>query len=77
MGYMATVIIYMDALHEIENDPDFGKKVANAAKSVRTYDRTCRESFNSGFVAAVHHGDHEITIRVGHNTATVLKNEMK
>ena len=73
-GNMATIIVFTDALDEIEKDPDFGRKVAKAVKEVRATDRTCRESFGqAGFVAALSHSGHEIDIRVGLNTATVLK----
>ena len=33
MGYNTAAIIRNDFLHEIENDPDFGKKVADAVRA--------------------------------------------
>jgi|GEM_PF-4807857 len=74
-GHMATLVVFTDALDQIENDPAFGKKVVDAIKQVKEMGVTSFSPVGSGsaaFAAAVHDSNHEIVIRVGKNTAEVV-----
>jgi hypothetical protein len=70
MGYNSTLVILNDALHEIEKDKDFGKKVHDA---VITVNRGKPVDISSGFhcnaatVIETHHADQISLIAVGGN----------
>lgn len=83
MGFNTTVVIYNDSLHDIENDPEFGKKLAQAvlehgggSKSVNVFARGVRDqgvsSSQAGVVVDSHHSDETALIAVGGNTAAVI-----
>lgn len=76
MGWNTSLIIRNDCLHDIENDPAYGKKVADAVKEVIMQDRGvnvhCGSCGASTTVIETHHADATAIIAVGGNTARVL-----
>lgn len=82
MGFNTTVVILNDDLHIVENDPEFGKKLANAIRSMRSsasekpIDVSARSgnctACNAASVIETHHADNTILVRVGGNTGSVV-----
>ena len=80
MGYQATVVILMDSIHTIRDDPKFGEKLYEAClnKSVspkhpvniKAYANGC--SCDAGCVVEVHHASDERKVLVGGNTGVVI-----
>jgi hypothetical protein len=89
MGYNATLVVMVDALDAIKNDPEFGKKLADAIQHVAAYQHSDHFRYGQGDVAAhsknggihtnaatvieVHHADHDIFVRVGGNMGKPMK----
>jgi len=84
MGYNTTVVILNDALGDIANDPDFGRKLADAilrqsgnrhevvnATSISP-GGTVRRSSMAAIVVEQHHADETTLVAVGGNTAAVV-----
>ncbi len=78
MGQQATVVILLDALDNIKNDKDFGRKLADAVLEKANHspqgDRTITfnaHSGNAGSVIEVHHADHTVTVELKHNTGKI------
>jgi len=70
MGYNTTLVVLNDALHQIENDPEFGKKVARAAQLVwhgKAVDISSGNHCNAATVIESHHADEMHLIAVGGN----------
>jgi hypothetical protein len=74
MGYNTTLIVLNDALHEIEEDPEFGKKVAQATRKAsmlregdRGIDIRSGCHVNAATVVETHHADQVKLIAVGGN----------
>ena len=76
MGFNATVIVMLDALHEIEKDPEFGKKLSDAILKVNSREQPQDISSgchcNAATAIECHHADHSSLIAVGGNYATVI-----
>lgn len=85
MGFNATVVVLLDRLHEIERDPEFGRKLSDAIryrathpKHIDTPERRCgyqpfgAEATGQTQVIEVHHADGQIVVTVGGNTGRVL-----
>jgi hypothetical protein len=82
MGWNTTVVILNDALHNIENDPDFGKKLADAVKrAINRRECPIRISARGFSPAAVvletHDGGSAVTVEVYGNTGHVVKTEYR
>lgn len=76
MGFNTTLVIMNDALHMIEKDVDFGKKVAEAAYKFGCYgdkevDIPSGGHCNAATVVDCHHADQTNIILVGGNMGTV------
>lgn len=71
MGFNATVVVLLDQLHSIENDPEFGRKLANAIRQ-HGYDRDKPYVTGQTQVIEVHHADSQVVVTVGGNTGRVL-----
>lgn len=71
MGYNSTILILNDNLHEIENDPEFGKKIAQA---IRAHNTGHDEPYITGqtTVLAVEHADTMQILAVGGNCGRVI-----
>lgn len=75
MGYNATVVVIVDALDQIRNDPKFGQKLAEAVSSKaanpraddRMFDVTAGSHCNAAHVVEVHHADNTALVSVGGN----------
>lgn len=78
MGYNSTLIIQNDALDQIANDPEFGKKVAEAAGMVSGrvrlsgHDIQAGNHYNAATLVTSHHADVVSVVMVGGNHATVV-----
>ena len=75
MGYNTTVVVYNDALDQIASDPQFGKNLATAIKSLPEVRRGGRDAVdvpagnhsNAARVVETHHADYTVVITVGGN----------
>ncbi len=70
MGFNTTVVVMNDALHQIEEDKEFGRKLAQAA--LLTYNRgrqdvSAGNHVNAATVIESHHADGIHLIAVGGN----------
>ncbi len=75
MGFNTTVLILNDALHDIENDPEFGKNIAQAIKEMRGTEQKSVMSGHHSSAATViecHHASVTELIAVGGNCAEVI-----
>ncbi len=73
MGYNAVLVVLTDRLHEIERDPEFGKKVAGAIRE-QSYPETHLRTHITGQtqVLSVQHADTLQVVAVGGNTGRVI-----
>ena len=73
MGFNATVVVLLDQLDRIENDPYFGKQLADAIR-----EKSSRPHHDHRYVAGqtqvieVHHADGMMIVAVGGNTGRVI-----
>lgn len=69
MGFNTTVVVLNDALHEIKNDPDFGRKLYDAVLCVQRgpQDVSAGNHCNAVSVIESHHADGFHLIAVGGN----------
>lgn len=79
MGYNSTLVVMNDDLHEIEDDAEFGKKVAQAIIQHDRYSRagipndiSSGHCANAATVITTHHADETSIIAVGGNYGTVI-----
>lgn len=76
MGFNTTVIVLNDGLSGIENDPDFGKRLAQAillfSPSKGRVDVCAGNHVNACSVIETHHADNTAVVAVGGNFASVL-----
>lgn len=72
MGWNSTVVILHDALHQIENDPEFGKKLGQAIRAGATGHDYGYGLASRAFIVASYHADQTLTIEVGGNTGRVV-----
>lgn len=81
MGYNSTVVILNDALHVIETDPEFGKRLADAVKravmgkpvGVAAHSASGGIYCNAATVIETHHADYDVLVRVGGNRGEVIR----
>jgi cytochrome c2 len=76
MGMNATVVVMHDALGQIESDPRFGAKLAEAIRTASVVpdarqDVTAGNHMNAAHVVECHHADTSVTITVGENLGKV------
>lgn len=83
MGYNTTVVIYNDSLHDIESDPEFGKRLVTAILEQHGKDSVtviAKGAKGSSTAAAVvveqHHADETSLVAVGGNTAAVVHTQL-
>lgn len=79
MGYNTTIVLLNDALSNVENDKDLGKKLADAAREWwaapnregdhRWVDVSAGNYTNALAVINTHHADHLVPVLVGGNHA--------
>jgi hypothetical protein len=71
MGFNTTVVVLNDALHDIENDPDFGKNLAKAVRGLAVRDGyqdvPALNHVNAATVIESHHADSLKAVLVGGN----------
>jgi hypothetical protein len=76
MGWNTTVILMNDALDDIRQDPDFGKKLVSAASAAidgKRHDVSALGHVNAATVIETHHADHIVPVLIGGNTGQVVK----
>lgn len=73
MGYNTSVIILNDALDAIENDKEFGKKIAQAIQNNRfPEDISSGCNANAASVIETHHADFSVLLACGGNCMSEL-----
>ena len=75
MGYNTTVIVLNDALHEIREDKDFGRKLYDAILSLsvrNAKDVSAGCYINAARVIETHHASGNAIVAVGGNCASVI-----
>ena len=76
MGYNTTVVVMNDALDQIKNDPEFGRKLAEAVTGLsvpeRRRDVSAGNHANAATVIETHHADQVHAIAVGGNRGVNL-----
>jgi len=75
MGMNTTVVVLNDALHQIENDPEFGKNLAQAIRGNGYGDGSVRggNHINAAQVVETHHADANVVVVVGGNHGELLR----
>jgi hypothetical protein len=77
MGFNTTVVILNDALHDIEDDKDFGAKLVSAILSLSVkngpVDVRAGNHCNAALVVETHHADMLVPVVVGGNWGTEIK----
>lgn len=75
MGMNATVVVLLDSLHRIKEDPEFGAKLVRAIQDQITSQKDEDLASGGANVAVVveqHHADHMSVVAVGANGGQVL-----
>lgn len=73
MGFNTTVVVLNDALHAIENDPEFGKKLAQAIMGFPVKQGiSALNHINAASVIETHHADEMVLVAVGGNIGRSL-----
>lgn len=79
MGWNTTVVVMNDALGNIETDPEFGKRLAQAIKQVTRGEKVDVAAHgkhgihcNAATVIESHHADYDVLVKVGGNTGFVV-----
>ncbi len=76
MGFNTSVIVLNDALHYIEEDPTFGKKLAEAIQRLNSnkggIDISAGGHANAATAIETHHADVSSLIAIGGNQGTLL-----
>lgn len=77
MGFNTTVVVLNDALNEIQKDPDFGRKLAEAIMMSGRMGRHFRDvsagcHCNAATVVETHHADQLVMVAVGGNCGQEL-----
>ncbi len=72
MGYNATVVVMVDALHDIRRDTSFSERLAQAITNVSAFhkplDVSAMNHINAATVIETHHADRLVPVLVGGNT---------
>jgi uncharacterized hydantoinase/oxoprolinase family protein len=79
MGYNTTVIVLNDALDNIANDPNFGKKLVAAIKNAcyGTTNVSAGGFVNAATVIESHHADEHVLVDIGGNMGKVVPPPVK
>ena len=79
MGFNTTIVVYNDALHAIENDPEFGKNLVRAIRNLNMPNPSSTDlsppagnHCNAAMVIEDHHADHQRAVLVGGNRGQVM-----
>lgn len=79
MGYNTTVVVLNDALGEIAEDAEFGRRLADAIRAVRHGEKISVAAYgthgihcNAALVVETHHADHSVLVSVGGNTGKIV-----
>jgi hypothetical protein len=78
MGFNTTVVVLNDALDQIANDPEFGKKLADAIRCIgyrpgpHSLYVTAGNHSNAASVVETHHSSMTVVVAVGGNYGSVL-----
>lgn len=77
MGWNTTVVVLNDALDQIEKDPLFGKKLAQAIRDLHDpkgwRDVSAGNHCNAAEVIETHHADYNVLVSIGGNTGKIIK----
>ena len=75
MGWNTTVVVLNDALTDIRDDPEFGRKLYDAcleAVARKPVDVSAGCHCNAATVIETHHADQMVLVRVGGNMGVVV-----
>ena len=79
MGFNTTVMVLNDALGEIAEDAEFGKRLASAIMNARVGKSVSVPAYgmhgihcNAALVVETHHASHDVLVSVGGNSARVV-----
>jgi len=74
MGWNASVVVLLDALDDIEQDPEFGRKLVRAIRKQLREPQyvTSGRSANAAVVVLQHHADELSVVAVGGNMGRVV-----
>jgi hypothetical protein len=70
MGYNATVVVCLDQLHSIKEDPNFGDGLSQSILKVTN--RGVQEGPHGTVVVEAHHADYLVPVIVGGNYGRVM-----
>jgi hypothetical protein len=70
MGFITTVVIYNDAMHQIPDDPTFGKRLHNAI--LKLYEGKPQDIGHYGQAVEGHHNSGIIPVLVGKGTGVPM-----
>lgn len=73
MGWNTSMVILNDHIGSIENDPDFGKRVASGVRRMGGEPTTPIELPHGTLLIESHHADHCVPILVGGNYGWLLE----
>ena len=80
MGFNTTVVVLNDALGEIAEDAQFGERLAAAIRQVQRGKPVNVAAHgkhgihcNAALVVETHHADQDVLVRIGGNTAEIVK----
>jgi hypothetical protein len=71
MGFNATVVVCLDQLHEIDNDPKFGPAFSQAVLQCSGRNKAIYGPHGI-VVVETHHADHLVPVIIGGNTGRVI-----
>jgi len=71
MGWISTIVVLNDFLHEIGKDPTFGQRVERAVLSL--YETKPQDIGHYGCAIETHHNDGIIPVLVGHGRGSALE----
>lgn len=72
MGYNSVLVVLNDRLDEIERDPDFGKKVAQAIREMSYLENHTTYITGQTKVISMQHADTMVVIAAGNDTGQIL-----
>lgn len=75
MGYNTTVVVLNDAIDDIANDPEFGRRLATRIRAAiqSPADVSARNYANAAAVVETHHADGLVPVLVGGNMGVPVR----
>jgi len=78
MGYNTTIMVCNDELHQIAEDPNFGRDVARASERAAVLGgQPVGIGMTNAYVIETHHADYEVLVKVGGNTGENITSTLR